>query len=306
VPQFFAPVRTAPPAGSTILYQPRLLGTAQVRYADPKLKIDVLQDVMAMTEITENAVPVDWAAAEDLALTANDLQKTPTEGENAPCAPAASQVKNYAAWAKDFTTWVQNNRKLTLFRAPLANQVSRPGEAEREFRIRLQQAMRELRDAAAEKLRSKYAPKLAALEERIRRAQAIKEREAAQANRAKFDTVISLGTTLLGAFLGRKAISATSVGRAASTVRSAGRAMERAGDVTRADETVEALQQQHQQLDTEFHAEADAAAGGADAANAPLENLDLRPTRTNVNVRLVALVWLPFSRDALGLMKSAY
>ncbi len=306
VPQFFVPVRVALPSGGSILYQPRLLGGAQVRYADSKLRIDVLQDVMAMTEITDSAVPVDWAAAEELAITANELEKNPTEADYAPCAPAASQVKNYASWSRDFATWIQNSRKLALLRSPSLNEFSKPGEAERDFRIRLQQASHEARDAAAEKLRAKYAPKIAALQERLRRAEAAKQREADQAKRAKMDTVISLGSTLLGAFLGRKAVSLGTMGKAATTMRSAGRAMGQAGDVGRAQETVEAVQHQLQELEAQFQAEVSAATTAAGPANETLETVELRPTRTNINVRLLALVWLPFTRDAMGLLNRAY
>jgi len=306
VPQFFVPVRVALPPGGSILYQPRLLGGAQVRYADSKLRIDVLQDIMAMTEITDSAVPVDWAAAEELAITANELEKNPTEADYAPCAPAASQVKNYASWARDFATWIQNCRKLALLRSPSLNEFSKPGEAERDFRIRLQQASHEARDAAAEKLRAKYAPKIAALQERLRRAEAAKQREADQAKRAKMDTVISLGSTLLGAFLGRKAVSLGTMGKAATTMRSAGRAMGQAGDVGRAQETVEAVQHQLQELEAQFQAEVSAATTAAGPANETLETVELRPTRTNINVRLLALVWLPFTRDAMGLLNRAY
>lgn len=306
VPQFFVPVRGALPAGHAIVYQPRLLGAAQVRYADAKLKVDLLQDVLAMTEISDSAVPVDWAAAEELAIAANDLEKTPADAEYAPCAPAASQVKNYAAWAKDFTTWIQNDRKLTLLRSPSLGQVSKPNEEERDFRIRLQQLAREGRDAAAEKLRQKYAPKLTALQERVRRAEAAKQREAKQAKRAKFDTVISLGSTLLGAFLGKKAVSVGTVGKAATTMRSAGRAMNQSGDVTRAQETVEAVQQQLNDLEAQFQAEVNAVSADVDPTTEMLETLELRPTRTNVNIRLVALVWLPFSRDAIGVLNPIY
>ena len=305
VPQFFVPVRALPP-GSTVLYQPRLLGAAQVRYADAKLKIDLLQEVLAMTEITDTAVPVDWAAAEELAITANDLQKNPTEGDYVPCAPAASQVKNYAVWAKDFTTWIQNSRKVALLWSPLLNQFSRPGEPERGFRIRLQQTSRELRDEAVEKLRAKYAPKTASLQERLRRAEAAMEREADQARRAKLDTVVSLGSTLLGAFLGRKAVSAGTLGKAATTMRSAGRAMGQAGDVDRAQETVEAVQQQLRDLEAQFQAEVDALTSANDPAIQALEAVSLRPTRANINVRLIALVWLPFSRDAIGVLNPAH
>ncbi len=251
-------------------------------------------------------MPVDWAAAKELAIPLNDLEQTPANAEYAPCAPAASQAKNYAVWSRDFANWIYASRKLTLFKSPVLEMISRPGEAERNFRIRLQQVAREQRDGAAEKLRQKYAPKLAALQERLRRAAAAKQREAEQASRAKFDTVISLGSTLLGAFLGRKAVSATSLGRAAGTMRSAGRAMEQSGDVARAQETVEAIQQQSQELQAQFDAEVNALSVTFDSATEALETIELCPSKTNINVRLVALVWLPFRQEAGGIAGPVY
>jgi hypothetical protein len=306
VPQFFAPMRGTVPAGSRLICQPRLLGAAQVRFADPKSKVDVTREVLAITEIADSAVPVDWTNSAELAIPLNDLEKTPADADYALCAPAASQVKNYAAWSKDFVNWIYGSRKLVLFRSSKLKVNSQPAEDERDFRIRLQQLAREQRDVAADKLRQKYAPKLAALQERLRRAEAAKQREAEQAKRARLDTVISFGSTLLGAFLGRKAVSATNLGRAASTMRSAGRAMEQSGDVARSQETVEAVQRQAEDLQAQFDTEANALAATFDPATETLETIDLRPSKTNINVRLVALVWLPFLEDATGVTSPAY
>jgi hypothetical protein len=258
-----------------------------------------------MTDITDSAVPVDWATAEELALVVNDLEKTPVDGEYVAVAPAASHPKNYEKWSREFTQWIFSSRTLTLFKSPGLGETSRPGEMEREFRIRLQQVAHERRDALAAKLRQKYTPKIAALQERIRRAEAAKQREADQAKRAKLDTVISFGSTLLGAFLGRKAMSAGNVSRAATTMRGVGRAIDQSGDVTRAGETVEALQQQLAALDAEFRSENDALSSAIDPATS-LEKIELRPSKSNIQVRLVALVWLPFTRDAAGGMNAAY
>ncbi len=305
VPQFFVPV-LPPLAGDRIVYQPRLLGAAQVRFANPKHKLDVSQDILVITEIADTPVPVDWSAAEDLAISANELEKNPTHGEYSVCAPAASQVRNYETWAKDFSNWIFSKRKLTLYSCPALELTSRAGETEADFRIRLQQAAREQRDAEAEKLRRKYAPKITVLNERLRRTQAAGERESAQAKRAKLDTVISLGSTLLGAFLGRKTFSAGTIGKAATTMRGATRAMDQAGDVARAEETVQAVQRQLADLDAQFAAESEALAGSLERAASELETLELSPTKANIQVRLVALVWLPFSRDAVGMLKPAY
>jgi predicted exporter len=101
-------------------------------------------------------------------------------------------------------------------------------------------------------------------------------------------------------------MSAGTIGKAASTVRSAGRAMGQSGDVDRAQETVQAVQQQLQELEAQFQAEISSLHSAADPANEDLETVELRPTRTNINIRLVALVWLPFRKDALGVLNPAY
>lgn len=82
--------------------------------------------------------------------------------------------------------------------------LSKQNESERDFRIRLQEASREERDKLVERLRQKYAPKIAALGERIRRVEQAVAREEEQAKQQKLQTAISFGTTLLGTFLGKK------------------------------------------------------------------------------------------------------
>ena len=81
---------------------------------------------------------------------------------------------------KDAMVWKQGTgeRKLVVFapgtmellRSPSLKVVSKPGESERDFRVRLQESTRQDRDRAGEALRQKYAPKVAALQERRRRA----------------------------------------------------------------------------------------------------------------------------------------
>jgi hypothetical protein len=47
-----------------------------------------------------------------------------------------------------------------------------------------------------------------------------------------------VGATLLGAFMGRKAMSISTIGRASTAIGRAGRSMEQAGDIERAYETI--------------------------------------------------------------------
>ena len=303
IPQFFVPARAV---GGSLIYLPMLLGAAAVRFADAKAKVDVTQDVVMVTPINDDAVPVDWSEAQDADVDPNDLERSPAGGAQfGPLPGAASQAKNYAAWEKAFVGAIYGTRKLTLLKSTNYNQVSSLDEQEGDFRIRLQQFSREQRDAAVAKLRAKYAPKIATLNERLRRAEQAVEREAAQAKQAKFSSVLSIGSTLLGAFLGRKAISATNISKAGTAVRSVGRAAEQSGDVARAGETVEAIKQQLADLDAQFQAEARALETGRDPASETLETIELRPSKTNIHVKLVALAWVPHVRDAAGNLELA-
>ncbi len=303
IPQYFIPARGA--AGS-VVYQPMLLGAASVRFADAKTKVDVTQNVVLLTPINDDAVPVDWAEAEDVEVDPNDLERNPAgAAQFAPLPPAASQAKNYANWQKDFVNAVYGSRKVTLLKSTTFNQVSRIDEGEGDFRVRLNQSSREQRDAATAKLRAKYAPKMASLNERLRRAEQAVEREAAQAKQAKLSSVLSIGSTLLGAFLGRKAVSAGNISKADTAMRSVGRASQQSSDVARAGETVGMLQRQLADLDAQFQAEASAVEGGLDPASESFETIELCPNKTNISVKLVALAWTPHIRDAAGRLTPA-
>ena len=73
VPQYFIPIRGSQPSGSTLIYQPMLLGASQVRVSDSKAGVDVTQDVTVLAPISEGAVAVDWNRAMEASLTVADL-----------------------------------------------------------------------------------------------------------------------------------------------------------------------------------------------------------------------------------------
>ena len=307
VPQQFIPIRGAQPSGSRLVYQPMLLGGAQVRFSDSKAGIDVTEDVTVLVPITEGAVPVDWDHAIDAALALSDLEQMPAEGAQFSAPPAvAGKVKNYEAWGKDFSGWLFRNQKVELLRSPSTKEASRPGESERDFRVRLQQTGREQRDTQSDSLRQKYAPKMTALQDRIRRAEHMVERQQTESRSSQLQAAISVGATILGAFMGRKTISATTIGKATTAIRGAGRAIKESQDVGQAQESMQALQQQLADLEAQFKAETDALAAATDPLNEQLETLSLKPTKANIAVRLVTLAWAPHWRDGTGTVLSAW
>ncbi|MCS6319092.1 MAG: ATP-binding protein, partial [Nitrospira sp.] len=307
VPQQFVPRRGAKPEGSELVYVPMLLGSSQIRFSDTKSGLDQAQSVTVLAPITDGAVPVDWdhAVAADLAVA--DLEQSPEGGAQfLPLPTSAGKAKSYADWNKEFGGWLFRTQKLELLKSLVTKEVSRPGESERDFRVRLQQSGREMRDKAAESLRQKYAPKITTLQDRIRRAEQMKTKQQAESRTSQVQAAISVGASILGAFLGRKTLSATNIGRATTAIKSAGRVMKESQDVGQAEENVAALQQQLADLEAQFKTESDALAASIDPLSEKLEAISIKPTKSNIAVKLVALAWTPQWRDGQGTLSSAW
>ncbi len=284
VPQYFAPL-----SGGVLQYEPRLFGVAQLQYTDRKLGIDFVEKAAFMCPITDGPVPVDWSKAEESDLRLEDLLQRPAEGaEFAPLPPAAAQPKNYAQWQKDFALWLYQNRALELLRSPSTGLAARPGESERDFRIRVQQAAREMRDQQIAKLEAKYEPKLRNLEERKRRAEMKVAQEKQQASAQAMHTMISVGASLLGMFAGRKTISASNVGRLGTAARAATRLGKERSDVAMASESVEAVQAQINELSAQLQREVDSL---PQIGEEEFETVRLKPLKTGIQIQTCALVW---------------
>ena len=286
VPQYFI-TGTQNQTNQSIMYHPYILGAAQVRFTNAKNKIDQLKDVLFLTPLTDNPIPVNWDDSRQMNINISDLQKTPLENAlytNLPL--AALKAKNYTMWESDFQNWLFKTQKLELLRSNTLTISSMVGETDRDFRIRLQQIAREKRDLEVTTLREKYTQKYAKIDERIRRTEMDVQEHEAQVRDQKYQTAISLGTTLLGGFLGRKTL-----GGFRTTSRDMGRSMKKKREGEYAKENLQSLQEEKQRLESQFQAEVNTLDAKINPITENFESIVITPSKTNIVVRFVALVW---------------
>ena len=299
LPVIFATPKSRPAAGERLVYQPRLLGTARLAFVSTKYHLDVRRDVMLGLEAGGGAI--DWCNAEALPLDPATLAKDPE-----PLAGFADLPREFSdprivkVALEQFRTWLRTEQAVTLRRSPTLKSVSEPDEPEGQFRIRLQQQAREARDKATTALRQKYAARFTSLKERQRRAEQAIAREQEQATGSKIDTALSVGTAVLGALFGRKAISVSSAGRVSSAMRKAGNMQRQSGDVERATESAEKLQSELVALEAQVQAEIVGIETGFDAQTDVLEEISVRPKAADVTVQFCGIGWLPFIEDGQG------
>lgn len=298
VPEYFL---AATAAGDALLYKPMVMGSAKLHFVDAKLALDQWQTSAYLAPLSDDGTDVLWAEATSAPELKSRLSKAPAPSSTFAQVPAATlRSQSYAAWGKALSAQLFESARSEVLVCDALKATSPPGMSEGDFRAQLALAAREQRDAAVADLKRKYAPKLATIEDQLRRSAERVERERSQLNQQRLQSAFSIGASVLGAFLGRRTLSAANVNRAASAARSATRIGRESGDVDRASESVEVVQQKQKDLQQQFDADAAALDTRFDATAVVLRKVQISPRKSDIAVGEVALVWAPWRKGADG------
>ena len=302
IEEVFLPSLREPDEGERLIYRPALLGSAKLHYSRSTYKVDMFKELSVLLPVEDGVAEDTWEDGEFLEIDDVDLDKKAEKGADFAQLPAElTQKKNYTSWKTDLKDHLYRNHPLEMWSCKTLKMYSQPGESEGDFRIRMKHESHELRDIAMEKLRKRYAPKLASAQERVRKAEQRVEREKAQQKEQSLSAAISFGTSVLGALFGRKLGSRTNVSRVGTTIRAAGRAAREKADIEQARDTVETYAMRLHELEDEFQQEIEELGDKYDPILMELENVSLRAKKTTLKVQRVALVWTPWIVDEDGI-----
>lgn len=301
VAQRFLPPRVV--GEDVAVWRPEAWGEAEVSFVDRRREVEYREEIRWRVALPSSGDP-DWRDAEEVD---RDPTMEPSDPDAAwdPVPTAASTEKALRRWKKDLSEVLYRDRRLELLEADDLEMVSRPGESERDFRIRLADRAREVRDQESDELREKAEKKLETLAGRVRRAEERVEKEKEQASQSRVSAVVELGSSVLGAFLGRKKLSVTNVRRASRAVKGFGRSAKEGADVERAEEKLEDLQDDVLEMEQELESDLAALAERWDPLRLELKKVEVAPRRQDVAVREVALLWSPWRRVGDGRVEPA-
>jgi hypothetical protein len=304
IPEYFL---AATQGTGAVLYKPMIAGFAKLHFVDAKLALDEWQTSGWLAPLADGSGAASWEdAARDAQLKSRFASSPFPEAEYAELPGAALRATSYAGWGKALQTHLYETARTTLFYADAFKAASKAGETEGDFRARLVLVAREKRDAAVAALRQKWAAKLLQLQDQVRRAEEKREREKAQLTQSRMQTAVNVGTSILGALFGRKAISATNIGRVGSAARSASKWGHESQDVARAEENIEVLQQRLADTQKQVEAEVAQLEATLDASTISLRSVDVPARKSDIAVGEVALVWTPWRKGADGFPAPAY
>jgi hypothetical protein len=277
-----------------LVYEPAILGVATVRYADRKRGIDTREEKILVAPIHESVATVDWGEAELLTMTVRDLRRQaervePVMGPYFADAPEqANRASKLDRMKGDLADWLYYNARLKILGHAELGLYQGANEREREFKVRLQQAARERRDGEVDKLKAQVISQLDKLSAKLRKEEQDKAEAEADHSARKQQELIGIGETVLSWVLGGRSM------RGLSTAASKRRMTARAGmSVEEAEAEIAALKTEMSELDTQLKEESEAITMKWANLLDDLSSEEVTPRRTDVDVQLVALGWLP-------------
>ena len=293
----------AKPGTGDLVYRPRIVATAELHYADKKARVDSWTRSSWLATLADGNGSPEWAEATAIPNLDAVTAQGPVDGATFSELPAAAlAAKNYADWGKALAASLYQTGAVELLTDKSLKLTSNAGESEGDFRARLALGLREHRDREVAKLRDKHATKLKSLDDRLRRAADRVEREKSQYSQRKLDTAISIGTSVLGAIFGGRSVATT---RAGSAARSAGRVFSERGDVARADDSLEALTAERNELLKRIEQEASDLTSTLDPSGIALERIRISPRKSDIAIGRVAIAWEPWRAGPDGFPRPA-
>ncbi len=305
--QFYFPMGIVPGEKERLVYRPALLGTSQLHFVSSRAKIDHWKTLNLIAPFSGDNMNIPWEEATLLEGEIPYLEKQPrSNGEFSSVPSVAFRASSYPSWGKNLAHYLYQHQTQNIWECRDFKEFSRIGESEGDFRGRLAHLLREKRDLEVEKLRKRFGPRLSRMQERLRKAQVRVEREKAQMGQQTMQTAVSVGATLIGAIFGRKTMSTGTIGRATTSMRGVGRISREKQDIERAKREVLVVREKLTDLEEEFQTEIAQLGKEFLPEDLHLNEIIIHPKKTDIMVKQLALLWMPWKVSQDGLVEPAF
>ena len=283
-----------------LVYRPAIYAEGSAHYVRASADLDCWIDLKRLLPCL-SGVPTDaWESSgevdEEFDLTEDQDQEfvfcdLPTELRGAA---------TYKDLDKRFKDYLYRHHSLAVYKCEALGTYAPSGSTEGEARIHFTQGLRELRDLESEKVRAKFATRAKTLEKQIRAAGDRITKEQNEMKEATMSTAISIGSTILGAFFGKKLGSRANVSRTSTAMRGATKATQAKGDVDRAVESMQQLQLDLEDLNSEIKIALDEIVAKYDVKSVVLEETLVPPKKSDLKTKPLMLLWTPWQVDSAG------
>ncbi len=288
IEQFFL---LQPVLADPVCFEPWLAGTASVRFYNQKRNIDQIKTVRLRQYLGDDSFG-EWEDAEEMSMDFDDCaHEAPDNSQYYSIPGEVLSLKDFGEMSRHLSNYLYQNEGLELFKVTSLKLESKPDESLTDFKIRLGDVLREKKDFEIEKITLKYQTRQDRIQKQLETAMAKVEKEKGDVQSKTTDTILSFGSALLGAFLGRKALSAGNISKATTGIKNVGKISKEKGDVKRAEEKVARLVEEQEALADELQEKISSLSDTFIPDNYEIETFRIKPRRSDIFDIKVGLLW---------------
>jgi len=272
-------------------YEPYLLANATLKYYDTKRDIDKQEDIYLKYYLeSDDDIDFDKASINDDDFDDYEIEALSNcSYEDIPSFIA--EAKDLRSLEKEFKNYLYHNKRLKLYRIKELKIESSVDESIDEFKIRVINHLKELKDEQIQKLEQKYQKEQDKFEKRYARAIEKLEKEKDDLSHNTTNALLSFGMTLLDAFSGRSRVKRSTTSKLGTTLRGAGRVYREKGDVQRAKDRVDEIEDEIENLGEKLEDEIKNLDTKYDINNFELEEFFIKPRRSDIYDVEMGILW---------------
>lgn len=271
-------------------FYPYLYASVNLRFYNQKRAIDILNDIELKLPLEESLNTIEWENAETVAC--RNLSTNPNSNASySTLANIIAQAKTLKDAQKSLSDYLYTSQKMELFECKALNLESNLNQNRRDFIVEVEDILKELRDEKLQKLEDTHRLKFSRLEEKLKRLEMKLEKEQSDVSSKTTDTIIDIGLAVIGAFFGKKTISATTINRGAAAFKKGSGVLKERDDVKNVSSLIQDVQNEMQELTLKLKDEINKMQEILDIQNYEITSTFITPRRSDIVVKDIALLW---------------
>ena len=275
---------------ATTPFYPYIYASVTLRFFNKSRGIDIQNDMNLMLELDASRKVLDWSEAYQEKVE-NFTHKAKISAQYEALPSFITEAKSLNSFQKSLANNLYTSQKLELFRCKSLKMESQLNQNRRDFRVEVENRLKNLRDEKIEKLENKFQTKIKRVEDKLERLQRKLQKEEDDVSSKTTDTLIDIGLTVMGALFGRKKLSSTTARRGASAFKKGKSVLKEKGDVESVQQMIqntnEALENLYAQLEREIEAIEDK----LNIDNHEIISFYITPRRSDITIKDIALLW---------------
>jgi len=271
-------------------FYPYIYAKTSTRFYNQKRGIDKIETECISLELNQKQTSVDFS--QSLKTECENFTTTPdTKASYTDLPTIITEAKSLKNIQKTLSNHLYTTKKTELFVCKKLKTESKEGESKRDFIVRIQDILKEMREEKIESLQQKADTKFNRLDTKLKRLEIKLQKEKDDVSSKTTDTIIDIGLSVLGAFFGKKTLSTTTMRRGASAFRKGKGILKERGDVQSIELLINELENDIEKLNENLQDNIEKIDNEINIQNYEITSFFIKPRRSDITIDDIAILW---------------